>query len=66
MAYQHKAPNGKVYHLHSMVVKLKGSKVSQRIFWFAPKAGKNAIEEMPKGYKVVSSRRTGLPFLKKS
>lgn len=65
MAFQHKAPNGVMYNLHSMVVKLKGSGLRQKIFWFSTKAGKDAIDEMPEGYKIVTSRKTGLPFLKK-
>ena len=64
MAYQHKS-QGVMWNLHSMVVRLKGSGVHQRIYWFSTKAGKNAIDELPKGYKVVTSRKTGLPFLKK-
>lgn len=66
MAYEHKSNKGISYYLHSMVVKLKGSGVNQRIFWFATKVGKNSLNDVPSGYKVVTSKRTGLPFLKKS
>ena len=66
MAYQHKTPKGVLYYLHSMVVHLKGSGVKQRIYYFARKKGKYAVDDMPRGYKIVHSRRTGLPLLKKA
>lgn len=65
MAYAHKSPKGVTYYLHTMAVKLKGSGVKQTIYWFARKIGKNALDEVPKGYKVIVSKRTGLPLLKK-
>ena len=65
MAFAHKTPKGIVYILHSMVVKLKGSGYKQRIYWFARKGGKTAVDELPKGYKIIHSRRTGLPLLKR-
>ncbi len=65
MAYTHKSPKGVLYYLHSMAVKLKGSGKKQTIFWFSTKKGQHAIDEMPKGYKIIHSRRTGLPLLKK-
>jgi hypothetical protein len=66
MAYQHRTPKGVLYFLHSMTVKLKGSGIHQRIYWFERKAGKHAIDEIPSGYSVIHSRKTGLPLLKKS
>lgn len=66
MAYMHKSPKGVAYYLHTMGVKLKGSGVKQTIYWFARKIGKNALDEVPKGYRVVTSKRTGLPLLKKA
>lgn len=66
MAFSHKNTKGVTYFLHSMEVKLKGSGKKQRIFWFARKAGKNALDAVPKGYKVMQSKRTGLPLLKKA
>lgn len=65
MAYQHTNKAGDRYFLHALDVKLKGSGVKQRIFYFAPKAGNKAIDDLPEGYKVIESRRTGLPLLKK-
>lgn len=55
---------GETYFLHSKEVTLKGGR-KQVIFWFARKAGEFALDEMPAGYVVVESKRTGLPILKK-
>ena len=66
MAYQHKTPKGILYYLHSMVVKLKGSGMKQRIYWFDRKTRKTAVDAMPAGYKIIHSRRTGLPLLTKT
>ncbi len=65
MAYQYKNSKGVLYFLHSMVVKLKGSGKKQQIFWFARTKGKHAIDELPRGHRVVTSKKTGLPFVKK-
>jgi hypothetical protein len=65
MAFLYKNTKGTNYFLHSMEVTLKNSKRRQRIYWFAPKTGKNAIDELPKGYKITQNKRTGLPVLKK-
>ncbi len=65
MAFVHKTDDGRNYILHSMTVKLKGSGVKQTIYYFSRKAGKYAIDELPAGYKIIHSRRTGLPLLKK-
>lgn len=57
--------SGKTYFLHSQEVKLKGGQM-QKIFYFAGKAGPNALNALPTGYKVTENARTGLPLLKKS
>jgi hypothetical protein len=55
MAYSHRSKkSGKTYHLHK-----KG-----RLFYFSGDP-KGSID-MPSGYKVVESDRTGLPLLKKA
>ena len=55
MAFSYKSrKSGKTYHLHK-----KG-----RLFYFSGDS-KGAID-MPSGYKVVESERTGLPLLKKA
>jgi len=65
MAYSVKSKkSGKTYYLHSKEVELKGGR-KQRIFYFASVAEKNAINELPTGYEVMESKRTGLPLLKK-
>ncbi len=66
MAHAHKNSKGTTYYLHSRDVKLRGSGKKQRIFWFARKAGKDGIDAVPAGYKVIESKRTNLPLLKKS
>jgi len=65
MAFQHKTDDGRVYNLHSQIVKLKGSGIKQTIYYFSQKKGKYAIDELPAGYKIIHSKRTGLPLLKK-
>ena len=65
MAYEHKNKKGVKYFLHSKEVKLRGSGKKQRIFYFAGKAGRDAIDEVPEGYQVIESKRTSLPLLKK-
>jgi len=65
MAYSVKSKkSGKMYHLHSKEVKLAGGR-KQRIYYFAGKVGKDAINELPKGYEVFENKRTGLPMLRK-
>jgi hypothetical protein len=65
MAYTVKSKKSeKTYHLHSKEVKLAGGR-KQRIFYFAGKAGKDAIAALPTGYEVFENKRTGLPMLRK-
>jgi hypothetical protein len=65
MAYAHTNKKNVLYYLHAMEVKLKSSKFKQKIYYFSRKAGKFAIDELPENYKVIESKRTGLPLLKK-
>lgn len=65
MAYSVKSKkSGKTYFLHSKDVKLKGGR-KQRIFYFAGKAGTNALDALPAGYEVMENKKTGLPMLRK-
>lgn len=65
MAYSVKSKkSGKTYYLHTQEVKLVGGR-KQRIYYFAGKAGKFAIDAMPTGYEVMENKRTGLPMLRK-
>jgi len=66
MAYSVKsAKTGETYYLHSKDVTLRGGR-KQTIYYFARKAGANALDKLPAGYTVVHNKRTGLPMLKKS
>lgn len=65
MAYEHTNSKRQKYYLHSKNVKLKGSGKTQTIYYFARKAGSGSINSLPEGYKVIESKRTGLPILKK-
>ncbi|MBN1549332.1 hypothetical protein JW872_01590 [Candidatus Babeliales bacterium] len=65
MAYSVKSKkSGKMYYLHSKLVKLAGGR-KQTIYYFAGKAGSNAIDALPAGYEVMENKRTGLPMLRK-
>jgi len=64
MAYSHRNSRGNTYYLHSRNVTLKGGR-KQMIYFFAKKVGQGAADRLPAGYKVIESKRTGLPILKK-
>ncbi len=65
MAYSVKSKkSGKTYYLHTKEVILAGKR-KQRIYYFAGDKGKNAIDEIPKGYETMENKRTGLPMLRK-
>jgi len=66
MAYMHKNSKGESYYLHGRMVTLRGG-LKLKIFYFARKPkGKDEIDMIPDGYKVVENKRTGLPMLKKA
>ncbi len=60
--FSHTNRKGDVYYLHTKEVKLRSGRV-QRIFFFS-KDSSGSID-MPEGYEVIESERTGLPLLKK-
>ncbi|MSQ40037.1 MAG: hypothetical protein EXR56_04020 [Chloroflexi bacterium] len=64
MAFSHKNSRGTEYYLHvrSRIV-ASGKQVD--LYFFAKKPGAGAVAELPDGYKVIESERTGLPILKK-
>ena len=65
MAYSYTNSKGQTYYLHSREVNLRGGRV-QRIYWFAKEVDESrAVDELPAGYEVVESERTGLPILRK-
>lgn len=65
MAYSYTNSKGREYYLHSKNVKLRGGDRIQTIFYFAPEPRTEAIDEVPEGFKVVESQKTGLPVLKR-
>ena len=52
--------------LYKRDVKLRGGNM-QTIYFFSKKKPKSGTpcDELPRGYKVVVNKRTGLPYLKK-
>lgn len=65
MAYSHTNSKGNTYYLHTKAVTLKGGRV-QNIYFFGKEVKEGALDELPAGYKVKESARTGLPILSKA
>ncbi len=65
MAYEHTNSKGTQYYLNSKVVQLRGGNRQQTIYYFSKKPTASAIEDIPSGFSVVESKRTGLPVLKR-
>lgn len=66
MAYSAVNPqNNKTYYLHSRDVTLRGGR-DVTIYFFAEDVRPNALDEIPAGWEVMHSSRTGLPMLRKS
>ncbi|MFP4082812.1 MAG: hypothetical protein ACLFVG_08655 [Candidatus Aminicenantes bacterium] len=64
MAYEFTNSKGVKYYLHHKDVNLKGGR-TQRIYYFARDIRSGALDEVPAGYKVIETQRTGMPILKK-
>ena len=64
MAYEFKNSKGTTYYLHFKDVNLKGGR-QQRIYYFARDVRQGALDDVPAGYKVMETERTGMPILKK-
>ena len=64
MAYEHTNSKGVKYYLHFKDVNLKGGRI-QRIYYFAKDIRSGALDEVPAGYRVIETERTGMPILKK-
>jgi len=64
MAYSHENSKGNTYYLNSKEVTLKGGRL-QRIYYFSKDIKPESIDEVPEGYKIKESARTGLPILAK-
>lgn len=64
-AYSYTNSKGQTYYLHTREVTLKNGR-KQRIYFFARDVRDGALEEVPAGYMVVETKRTGMPVLKKA
>ena len=64
-AYSYTNKKGQVYFLHTKEVTLKNGRV-QRIYYFARDERPGSLPEVPAGYTVVETTRTGMPVLKKA
>lgn len=64
MAYEFTNSKGVKYYLHFKDVNLKGGRI-QRIYYFARDVRSGALDEVPAGYRVIETERTGMPILKK-
>ncbi len=64
MAYEFTNSKGVKYYLHFKDVNLKGGRL-QRIYYFARDIRAGALDEVPSGFRVVETERTGMPILKK-
>ncbi|HNS04716.1 MAG TPA: hypothetical protein PKH53_01765 [Candidatus Saccharicenans sp.] len=65
MPYEFKNKKGVTYYLHSRDVELRGGK-KQTIYYFARDIRPGALDQVPAGYKVVETAKTGMPILKKA
>lgn len=65
MAYSHKNAGGVIYYLHKTEVTLRGSGRRQTIYYFKKNADSRVLDDLPAGYTVVESKRSGLPVLRK-
>ena len=66
MAYSYTNSKGDTYYLHGKQVTLKNGRV-QQIYYFARDVRPaEALDEVPAGYKVIETERTGMPVLKKA
>jgi len=65
MAYEFTNKKGVKYYLHFKDVNLKGGRV-QRIYFFARDVRPGSLDEVPAGYEVMETERTGMPILRKA
>ena len=63
-AFSYTNSKGQTYYLHMRDVTLKNGRV-QTIYFFARDVRDGAIEEVPAGYEVIETKRTGMPVLRK-
>ncbi|MFZ2199684.1 MAG: hypothetical protein WAV40_02770 [Microgenomates group bacterium] len=65
MAFSYQNAKGVTYYLHGKKVTLKNGRM-QQIYYFARDVRAEALNEVPAGYVVVETKRTGMPVLKKA
>lgn len=65
MTFTHTNSKGTKYFLHTQQVVLRGSGRNQTIYFFRKEIKKNALDDLPTGFKVVENTKTGLPTLKR-
>jgi hypothetical protein len=65
MAFSYQNAKGVTYYLHGKKVTLKNGRM-QQIYYFARDVRAEALNEVPAGYAVVETKRTGMPVLKKA
>jgi len=65
MAYEFTNSKGVKYFLHYKDVNLKGGRI-QRIYFFARDIRAGSMDQVPSGYRVIETERTGMPILKKA
>lgn len=63
-AYSYTNSKGQTYYLHTREVTLKNGRV-QTIYFFARDVRSGSMNDVPAGYTVVETKRTGMPVLKK-
>ena len=64
MAFSYTNAKGQTYHLHGKKVRLKNGR-EQQIYYFARDVRDGALDEVPEGYEVMETKRTGMPVLRK-
>ncbi|MCK4557515.1 MAG: hypothetical protein KAU47_08345 [Candidatus Aminicenantes bacterium] len=64
MAYEFTNSKGVKYFLHFKDVNLKGGR-EQRIYFFARDVRPGSLDEIPAGFEVMETERTGMPILRK-
>ncbi len=64
MAYEFTNSKGVKYYLHFKDVNLKGGR-EQRIYFFARDVRPGSLDEIPAGFEVMETERTGMPILRK-
>lgn len=65
MAYSFTNSKGQTYYLHNKDVTLKNGR-KQTIYFFAREVRDGALDQVPAGYTVMETQRTGMPVLKKA